>query len=322
MIFARIALRTPLQQELSISTSRGFPAWLDANKVSIVFTTYQGGRVFFLGLGQDGRPSAFGSSYSRCMGLAPSADGRTLFMATDVQIYRFDNVVPPGQQTGVHDAIYGPHQSWITGDLDIHEVGIGADGQPVFANTMFNCLGTVSPGYSFRPVWRPPFISRLVPEDRCHLNGVAFEDGHPHYVTCVSRTDIIDGWRDHRAEGGVVVDVASGEVVATGLSMPHSPRLRGGRLWLLNSGTGEFGWIDLATGRFTSVAFCPGYTRGLSFVGNYAIVGLSRARKNRTFEGLPLDAALKKHRVSARCGLLVIDLDTGNVVEWLRVTSR
>ena len=308
-----------MKQELSISTSRGFPAWLDANKVSIVFTTYQGGRVFFLGLGKDGRPSAFGSSYSRCMGLAPSADGRTLFMATDVQIYRFDDVVPPGKQTGDHDAIYGPHQTWITGDLDIHEIGIGEDGQPVFASTMFNCLGTVSSGYSFRPLWRPSFISRFVPEDRCHLNGVAFADGRPRYVTCVSRTDIVDGWRDHRAEGGVVVDVASGEVVGAGLSMPHSPRLRDGRLWLLNSGTGEFGWIDLATERFNAVTFCPGYARGLSFVGNYAVIGLSRARKNRTFQGLKLDAALEKHGVTARCGLFIVALETGNVTEWMRI---
>jgi len=308
-----------LKPELHVSTSRGFPAWLHANKVSIVFTTYQGGRVFFLGLGADGRPAAYGSSYARCMGVAVSSDARTLMIATETQIYRFDNVLQNAEQKGPHDALFAPHQTWITGDVDAHELGIGRDGLPVFANTLFNCLATVTPGYSFRPVWRPPFISRLIAEDRCHLNGIAFDGGKPKYVTCISGTDVVDGWRDHRADGGIVVDVRSGEIIADGLSMPHSPRLRDGTLWLLNSGTGELGSIDTKTGRFDPIAFCSGYARGLSFVGDYAIVGLSRARQNRTFQGLELETALEQKGVTARCGLLVIDLRDGHVSDWLRI---
>ncbi|MCX7301351.1 MAG: TIGR03032 family protein, partial [Rhodobacterales bacterium] len=215
--------------------------------------------------------------------------------------------------------VYAPHATWITGDLDIHDIGIGADNRPVFANTLFNCLATVADGHSFRPVWRPPFISRLAAEDRCHLNGLAMDGTLPAHVTAVSRSDIVDGWRDRRVSGGIVVDVESGATVAEGLSMPHSPRLYRGKLWLLNSGTGEFGWIDTATGRFTPVAFCPGYARGLAFVGRYAIVGLSRPRDNKTFQGLPLDDALQRHDAEARCGLLVIDLDSGDAVEWVRI---
>src|SRR5258705_76299 len=93
------------------------------------------------------------------------------------------------------------------------------------------------------------------------------------------------------------------ENVASGLSMPHSPRLYDGRLWLLNSGTGEFGTVDRASGAFTPVAFCPGYARGLAFAGRHAVIGLSRPRRNRTFEGLALDERLSAKDAVARCGL-------------------
>lgn len=302
-----------------LTTSRGFNGWLADTGGSLAFTTYQGGKVFFLGIKSDGTLAVFERSFPRCMGLAVSPDARTILMATQVQLYRFDDILPSGEMHGPFDATYAPHQTWITGDIDIHDIGLGADGRPVFAATLFNCLATTSEGYSFRPLWQPPFISRLAAEDRCHLNGLAMENGLPRYVTCVSRSDVSDGWRDRRANGGVVVDVASSEIVATGLSMPHSPRMRNGRLWLLNSGTGEFGWVDPADGHFTAVTFCPGYARGLTFVGNHAVVGLSRARENRTFAGLPLEAALRAHDADARTGLLVIDLTSGQITDWVRI---
>ena len=101
------------------------------------------------------------------------------------------------------------------------------------------------------------FISRLAAEDRCHLNGLAMDGTRPAYVSAVSRSDVLDGWRERRRDGGVIIDVESGEVVASGFSMPHSPRLYDGRLWVLNSGRGQFGHVDPATGIFTPVAFCP-----------------------------------------------------------------
>ena len=130
-----------------------------------------------------------------------------------------------------------------------------------------------------------------------------------------------DGWREHRRDGGCVIDVDSNEIVVSGLSMPHSPRLRDGKLWLLNSGTGEFGWVDTRAGRFEPVAFCPGYLRGLSFVGDFAVVGLSSPRDNRTFSGLALDDALTSRGAEPRCALMVIDLRTGDAPHWLRFTG-
>ena len=135
-------------------------------------------------------------------------------------------------------------EMFVAGQLDVHDVGLLKDGRIVFVNTLFNCLATTSDRHSFTPLWKPPFISKITKEDRCHLNGLAMEDGMPRYITAVSKSDTIDGWRDRRADGGIVVDVQSGEIVITGLSMPHSPRLYRGRLWVLNSGTGELRWIS------------------------------------------------------------------------------
>jgi uncharacterized protein (TIGR03032 family) len=215
-----------------------------------------------------------------------------------------------------------PQLAYTTGDLDLHDIALGADShQPVFANTLFSCLAQPSETHSFRPVWKPPFISRLAAEDRCHLNGFAMRDGNLGFVTAVSTTDMHEGWREHRRGGGVVIDVASGEVVARGLSMPHSPRWHDGRLYVLNSGAGEFGTVDLASGSFQSICFCPGYARGLALISSFAVIGLSTCRENRTFSGLPLDDALATKQVQPRCGLLVVDLRTGDVVHSLTITG-
>jgi uncharacterized protein (TIGR03032 family) len=306
-------------EKFALTSSRHFPEWLARAGASLAFTTYQAGKLFLIGLKGPDRLSVFERSFPRCMGLGVAADGRSMALATHYQLLRFDNVVPRGQSNGDNDAVFAPHATWVTGDVDAHDVVVPADGRPIFVNTLFSCLATVSDGHSFRPLWRPPFISRLAPEDRCHLNGLALEDGKPRYVTMVAESDVGDGWRDRRADGGVVMDIATGEAVLRGLSMPHSPRVHDGRLWLLNSGTGELGYLDRAAGKFTAVAFCPGYARGLAFVGPYAVVGLSLPRDNRTFQGLPLDQALASRGAVARCGLLVIDTRTGDTVEWLRI---
>jgi uncharacterized protein (TIGR03032 family) len=307
-------------EKFALTSSRHFPEWLAATSMSLAFTTYQAGKLFLLGVRPDGRLSVFERTFARSMGLGISADGRSLVLATQFQIHRFDNILPAGQfSPDGFDAIYAPHAGWVTGDIDAHDVGFAPDGRPLFVNTKFSCLAAVSDSHSFRPIWTPPFISRLAPEDRCHLNGLALDEGRPRYVTAVSRSDASDGWRDRRADGGIVIDVERNEIVAEGLSMPHSPRLYDGRLWLLNSGAGEFGFIEPQSGRFEALAFCPGYARGLAFIGRHAVIGLSMPRENRTFSGLPLDAALQARSTDPRCGLAIIDLDNGDMIGWVRV---
>lgn len=312
----------PLEERFALTCSRGFESLLAQSKSSLAFTTYQAGKLFTIGLRPDGRLDVHERTYPRCMGLAVSADARRLLLATHFQLYRFDDALanaPATTPRNDHDALYVPRVSWITGDLDIHDVAFGADGRPLFVNTRFSCLATVSDGFSFKPIWQPRFVTRLAPEDRCHLNGLAVDNGRPRYVTAVAGCDVGDGWRDKRADGGLLIDVDTGETAVGGLSMPHSPRLHQGRLWLLNAGSGELGTADLAAGRFEPVAFCPGFSRGLAFAGNLAFVGLSLARENRTFQGLPLDGALKAKGAEARCGIIAVDVRSGDTVGWIRL---
>lgn len=303
---------------LEITASRQFTSWLAAQNLSLVFTTYQAGKVFFIGLQQNGQISVFERTFERCMGLY--AQGSSLYMSSLYQLWRFENALQPGQTNNGYDAVYVPQVAYITGDLDIHDVVLSeSQSSPIFVNTLFSCLATISETHSFVPVWKPPFISKLAAEDRCHLNGLALRDGQPAFVTAVSQSDITEGWRDRRSDGGCVIDVQSNEAIVSGLSMPHSPRWYQDKLWLLNSGTGEFGYVDTQRGSFEPVAFCPGYLRGLAFSGDFAIVGLSKPRHNKTFNGLALNERLQSKDAEPRCGLMVIDLKTGDIVHTLRL---
>jgi len=309
---------TAAAPSFDISTSRQFLAWMAEQRLSVAFTTYQIGKLFTLGLKPSGELAVFERTFNRCMGLCPSADGNGFWMSSLYQVWRFENMLGPGEQANGHDRLYVPQLGITTGDCDIHDMAVDGDGQLVMVNTLFSCLAAPSESHSFRPLWRPPFISRLAAEDRCHLNGLAMRDGRPAYVSAVAASDAADGWREHCAGGGVLIDVQADAIVATGLSMPHSPRWYQGRLWLCNSGTGEFGTVDLASGHFEPLTFCAGYLRGVAFHGDYALLGTSKPRHNKTFSGLPLDDALAQRNVEARCGLQVVDLRTGDAVHWIR----
>jgi uncharacterized protein (TIGR03032 family) len=129
--------------------------------------------------------------------------------------------------------------------------------------------------------------------------------GEAKYVTASSQSDVVDGWRDRRKNGGIVIDIESNDIIITGLSMPHSPRWYQDKLWLLNSGRGELGYVDLDTGKFEAITFCPGYVRGLAFWQNWAIVGLSKPRSgDNTFSGLELDELLVAKDAEPRCGMM------------------
>lgn len=308
---------TGAKAELELTGSRQLTSWLHERKASLAFTTYQSGKLFLIGMQENGRLSVFERTFNRCMGLW--GDGQTLYMSTLYQLWRFENTLEAGVTHDGYDRLYVPRVAWTTGDVDAHDVTVDGGGRVVFVNTLFSCLATVSDRHSFVPLWQPPFISRLAAEDRCHLNGLALEDGEPAYATAVAKSDAHEAWRDHRRDGGIVMDVRSGDIVAGGLSMPHSPRMHGGRLWLLDSGNAHFGYVDLETGKFEPVAFCPGYARGLTFLGDFAVVGLSRPRENKTFSGLALDDRLREKNIEARCQLQVIDLKRGDVVHSLRI---
>ncbi len=303
---------------LKVIGSHHLVRWLADERVSLALTTYQLGKLLLLGHKSGSELAVFERSFERCMGMCASSNTQTLWMSSRSQLWRFEHMTTDGP----FDRMYVPRTSHVTGDIDVHDLAIDGDGQPVFVNTLFSCLATVSPRFNFECLWRPDFISRLAAEDRCHLNGLAMRDGKPRYVTLCARSDVADGWRDHRTDGGCVIDVTTGDVLAEGLSMPHSPRWYQDRLWILEAGSGWFGFIDLDSGRFERVTFCSGYARGLAMFGNWAVVGLSLPRHESTFQGLPLESELQQRGAVAGCGLQVIDLESGEVAHWVRIENK
>lgn len=296
--------------------STSFAPLLEGLGGSLAVTTYQSGRLILL-RAQDGRINTHFRAFEVPMGLARR--GRELALGTAREVRFFRDVPQAAAMTGgdaLADACYLPAGSHVTGDVRMHEMAWLPDGL-WFANTRFSCLARLAPGCSFEPVWRPPFVSALAPEDRCHLNGLASDGQAVRYVTVLGRSDAARGWREHKADGGALLDVATGEVVAQGLSMPHSPRLHDGRLWLLESGRGTLACVDPRDGRAQTVCELPGFTRGLAFAGPYAFVGLSQVRES-VFEGIPL-----ARRVAERaCGVWVVDLRRGQVVALLRFEGQ
>jgi uncharacterized protein (TIGR03032 family) len=303
-----------------ISVSRGFVGWLASNQTSLAFTSYQSGQLFLVGRHPNGTVSFNQQNFSRAMGVAWNA-GR-LYLGSLFQVWRLENMLRPGQiGNEIFDCVLMPRNAQTTGDVDIHEIGVNKAGQVVFVNTKYSCLSVLDLTHSFRPVWKPPFISKLAPEDRCHMNGMAMVNGTVKYVTAVSRSDVLTGWRERRHEGGVLIEVETGRIVTDQLSMPHSPRVVGNKVYALDSGRGQIIQIDPKTGAKTDIAFCPGFLRGMSIHNNHAIVTVSKPRDG-TFKGLLLDGELKTRDAEAWCGVLIVNLGTGDIVEWIKLDGH
>ncbi len=300
-----------------------FAEILERFGVSVLVTTYQAGKLVLL-RADGGLVNTHFRTFLKPMGLA--LQGGRLAIGTAREVCEFHNVPAAAaklQPEGKHDACFLPRSNHFTGEVLIHEMawvasppggGEGRGDEVCFANTRFSCLCTLDRDHSFVPRWRPPFISALAPEDRCHLNGLGVVDGHVRYVTALGETDTAGGWRANKKNGGVLLEMPSGEVLARGLSMPHSPRWYQGKLWLLESGTGSIGTVDLNAGRYERIAAVPGFTRGLDFYRNLAFIGLSQVRETAVFSGIPLTERIAERN----CGVWVVDLVTGRTVAYLK----
>jgi uncharacterized protein (TIGR03032 family) len=284
--------------------------------VSLLVSTYQAGKVLAVGTHQNAVVFSF-HNFEQAMGMAVGP--RRLAVGTRRQVWMLQtapDIAPRVEPAGRHDACYLTRSAQFTGAIHVHEMAWSGDELWV-VNTLFSCLCTLSAEHSFVPRWRPPFISGLAAEDRCHLNGLAMDAGRPRYVTAMAEVDTPAGWRPTKAHSGCLIDVDSGAVVLRGLAMPHSPRLHGGRLWVLDSGHGRLSWVDPAVGRAEPVAHLDGYTRGLAMHGPYAFIGLSKIRETAVFGGIPI----AERREKLQCGVEVLDVRTGRTVAGLRFHS-
>jgi uncharacterized protein (TIGR03032 family) len=308
----RAAPATPVAVAFRYTQTAGFPALLKQLGASLVITTYQANKLLVARDAGDGL-SMLVRTFERPMGVA--VDGGRLALGCRDQVWLFrsaPDIAPRIEPLNQHDACFLPRTAHLTGDIGVHELAWGEQ-ELWIVNTRFSCLCTLHPDYSFVPRWQPPFITALAAEDRCHLNGLAIVDGRPKYVTALGETNIAGGWRANKPRGGCLIDVSSGETISRALSMPHSPRWHGGRLWILESGTGQLLQIDPATGRRQTVAELPGFARGLALSGPYAFVGLSRIRDTSAMDGVPL----AERREQLKCGVAAVDLRSGEVVAFL-----
>jgi uncharacterized protein (TIGR03032 family) len=309
---ATIPVAPPTAVEFHYHQTDSFAPLLRQLDISLLVTTYQANKLLVVRATQGGL-SMLVRTFERPMGLA--VDGRRMALGTRNQVWFLQNapdIAPRVEPAGQHDACYLPRSSHFTGDIGVHELAWAGDELWV-VNTRFSCLCTLDPDYSFVPRWRPPFITGLAAEDRCHLNGLAVVDGQPRYVTALGETDTEGGWRAHKPHGGCLMNVASGEIVVRGLSMPHSPRWHDGRLWVLESGTGRLLLVDRAGARRQVAVGLPGFARGLAFAGPYAFVGLSKIRATSAMDGVPL----AERREQLKCGVAVVDLRNGQMVGLL-----
>jgi uncharacterized protein (TIGR03032 family) len=332
-------LPTP-ESSIACHADEGFQAWMAQVGGSIIISTYQAGKVAMVSWNGQ-QVTVLLRQFTKPMGIAVKGD--RLAVATQHEVVLLANAQSLAynyleDQPGRYDALYLPRTTYFTGDLNIHDLAFGSEGLWM-VNSRFSCLAALSEEFSFIPRWQPPFISELVPEDRCHLNGLAMVEGKPKYVTALGESDVVGGWRANKARGGILIDVETNEILLRGLSMPHSPRWHQGKLWFLNSGTGELCRVDLTAGEIEVVCVLPGFGRGLCLLSldsdrvsppspltspyspvvssDYALVGLSQMRETNIFGGLPLQERFEH----LACGMAVVDLHTGERMGLFEFTS-
>lgn len=308
-----MTMATALTQPFACQHTPQLPDLLAELDASLALTTYQAGKVLLVSA-QGERLVHLPRSFDTPMGLAVDAGRMALATREEIVLLADEPRLAPAypRQPDTYDALFVPRSVHFTGALAVHDLAFGADGL-LGVNTLFSCLFALDPGFSFRPTWHPPFVSALAPEDRCHLNGLALEEGRPRWVTALGATDAAAGWRDGKEKGGVLVDVPSGEVVLSGLPMPHSPRVVDGALYALLSATGEVIAVDPGRGSYDVVHRVDGFARGLAHAGDHLFVATSRFREHHAFGDLALPRDGR-----AFCGVTVLHRPTGALVGELR----
>jgi uncharacterized protein (TIGR03032 family) len=307
---------TPPVREIRHEYTHSLPPLLSQLGVSLLVSTYQAGKVAAVGVAA-GELTLSYHNFERAMGLAVKPDGIAVAARAQVWFLRgAPEIAPRVEPAGRHDACFLTRSSHFTGEVQAHELAWAGD-ELWLVNTAFGCLCTLDGQHSFVPRWRPPFLTALAADDRCHLNGLAIADAAPKFVTAIAETDTPQGWRANKVKSGCLIDVASGQTVVRGFAMPHSPRVHGGRVWMLHSGAGQLVLVEPASGRAETVTELPGYTRGLALYDRFAFVGLSKIRETSTFGGMPI----AERRPELKCGVGVVDLDTGRLVAHLEFVT-
>lgn len=307
----------PSRPPFSCSYTPEVAELLAALNCTLALSTYQAGKVIFLSSTDGEHLHQLPRTFEVPMGLA--YQDRRLAVATKHEIVVLVN--DPRLAEGYpnkpawYDALFTPRLAHYCGAVDTHDLLWTPQGL-IGVNTLFSCLFRLDDFYSFAPIWTPPFISELTPDDRCHLNGMAAVDGVPRYVTAFGTTDTRQGWRPDKLTGGILMDITTNEILMRDLPMPHTPRVYDGELYLLLSASGEIVRADLETGEYDVINRVPGFVRGMDRYGDYLFVGSSHLRKSHTFGDLPLAQA-----GATFCGIMIFHLPTGAMIGQIKYVN-
>ena len=300
----------PQLQPFSSSYTPQIPELLLKLRASIAISTYQAGKIVFIGPKDENSLSMLPRTFQKPMGL--DIAGNRMVLATKDEVIVLENSPALAShypnKPNTYDSLWVPRITFYTGQVDMHDIKF-AQNEIWSINTSFSCLCKINGAHNFIPVWQPYFIDKLASEDRCHLNGLVIKDDKPKYVTALGTTNTPQGWRDNITAGGVLMDVDSNSIILDGLAMPHSPTLYKGELYLLLSATGQLVKVDFENKKYEVIKELNGFCRGMDIIDDYAFIGMSKLRKNSsTFA--KLDFADK----ATMAGIKVIHIPTRSFV--------
>ena len=279
---------------------------------TLAITTYQAGKLVMVSPKDEHALVQLPRTFDKPMGIAEDTEKDKIALACRDTVQVFSNskdlaaYYPPAPQK--YDALYMPRLTYHTGQIDIHDLNFGKEGKLYAVNTLFSCIISLDDDYSFTPYWKPWFVNSIVSEDRCHLNGMAMQDGLPKYASAFNTGNTTQSWREDITKTGVIIDVTTNEIVVDGLAMPHSPRIYNGELYCLLSATGELIKVDTEKGSYETVLKVRGFVRGMDLYKDYLFIGLSKLRKNSsTFAKLDFADAANE------AGIVIVHLPTASI---------
>lgn len=306
-----------MENTFDIIYSENLPKIFFENKFSVLITTYQAGKLIILGSKNGKELYQTPISLKKPMGIALQDKKMAVACLDEILFFSSEENVQDvlNLDGSNYDNAYTHRSTYHTGILDVHDLSFG-EGVLWGVNTLLSCLAVYDINFSFRPKWKPPFIQALVPEDRCHLNGMAILNKVPKYVTALSKTNVEKGWREDKMKTGVLMSVPEGEIIMDSLAMPHSPRIYENKLYVLESGNGNLIEMNMETNEWKVIFNFGCFVRGLSFIGNVAVIGKSKIREtSKDFNDLQVKEG------STNAGLIFFDIVKKQVVGGINYTN-
>jgi len=305
---------------ISHSHTRHFTTWLSDHRCLLVVSSYNTHHIFTLSVD----PKTFEitnwkTHVNRSMGIHYSPATQNLIFSNvgNLMIYK-DKGELDHPQFGKFENNFIPQFAYFSGDVDVHDVCESSTGEIYYISALFSCVCQPSKNGSFKPYWRPPWIDKYAAEDRCHLNGMCLVDDVPRYVTSTCTGNSMGAWRHSGQQGkGVVYDIVENKIVCDNLKNPHSPRWYRDKLWIMESGTGYFGYVDLEKCSFVKCAFLPTFLRGLDFIDNYAVITGSHPRHDPAFKELLIGKEIEDRGLDPMCGIWILNIDTYDIEHQL-----